>query len=308
MMQADHLPNRPGPIRTWVLAARIPTLPAAVVPVLVGSATAWALGAFRLGPFVAALAAALLIQIGTNLANDYFDFRKGADTADRLGPVRITQSGLVRAETVRTATILTFGLAVLIGVYLVAVGGLPILVVGVLSIAAGVLYTGGPWPLAYHGLGDLTVFVFFGLVAVIGTTYLYTGSVGLPAAINALPVAALVTAILVVNNLRDIATDRVAGKWTLAVRLGPRGTRIEYLLLLGAAYLVPPLAWLLLGSPRWFWLPWLTLPLAVRLVRVVFSQEGRPLNAALAGTGRLHLFFGVLWALAIALSAPALPW
>src|SRR5204863_2225354 len=127
------------------------------------------------------------------------------------------------------------------------------------------------------------------------------GQVSLPAVVYALPVAALVTAILVVNNLRDIATDRMAGKRTLAVRLGPRGTRVEYLLLLGAAYLVPLLAWLLLGTPRGFWLPWLTLPLAVRLVRTVWSQEGRPLNAALAGTGRLHLACGVLWAAGIVL-------
>jgi 1,4-dihydroxy-2-naphthoate octaprenyltransferase len=299
MMQADHFPSRPGALRTWILAARVPTLPAAVVPVLVGTAAAWADGYFRAGPFVAALVAALLIQIGTNLANDYFDFRKGADTAERLGPIRITQSALVPPETVRTATIVTFGAAALIGGYLTVVGGLPILVIGVLSIAAGVLYTGGPWPLAYHGLGDLTVFVFFGLVAVVGTAYLLAGSVGPATLVYALPVAALVTAILVVNNLRDIATDRVARKYTLAVRLGPRGTRIEYLLLVAMAYLVPLLAWLSLGAPRGFWLPWLTLPLAVKLVRVVWSREGRPLNAALAGTGRLHLAFGVLWALGI---------
>src|SRR5215213_1401181 len=184
-MQADQMPSRPGPIRTWVLAARVPTLPAAVVPVLVGTAAAWADGFFQAGPFIAALAAALLIQIGTNLANDYFDFRKGADTADRLGPVRVTQSGLVPPETVRSAAMLTFGLAVLLGGYLTLVGGLPILVIGVLSIAAGVLYTGGPWPLAYHGLGDLTVFLFFGLVAVIGTVYHQAGSVGLHALVYA---------------------------------------------------------------------------------------------------------------------------
>lgn len=301
MMQADHLPSRPGALRTWILATRVPTLPAAVVPVLVGSATAWAAGVFQLLPFVAALAAALLIQIGTNLANDYFDFRKGADTADRLGPVRITQSGLMPAETVRRAGIITFGLAALMGVYLTVVGGLPILVIGLLSIAAGVLYTGGPWPLGYHGLGDLTVFVFFGLIAVIGTAYLHTGTVTGSALVNALPVAALVTAILVVNNLRDIGTDRVAGKRTLAVILGERGTRAEYLLLLAVAYLVPLAAWMALGSPRAFWLPWLTLPLAWRLVRTVFTQDGRPLNAALAGTGRLHLAFGILWAVGIML-------
>jgi 1,4-dihydroxy-2-naphthoate octaprenyltransferase len=302
MMQADHLPSRPGSLQTWILAARVPTLPAAIVPVLVGTATAWAAGAFLAGPFVAALLAALLIQIGTNLANDYFDFRKGADTAERLGPIRITQSGLVPPETVRTATMLVFGLAALIGVYLTIVGGLPILIIGLFSIAAGVLYTGGPWPLAYHSLGDVTVFLFFGLVAVVGTTYLHTGAFSQQAIIYALPVAALVTAILVVNNLRDIATDRAARKHTLAVRLGARATRVEYIVLLAVAYAVPLVAWLTSGAPRFFWLPWLTLPLAVHLIRVVLREEGRPLNAALAGTGRLHLLFGILWAIGIVVS------
>ena len=301
MMQADHLPVRPGLIQTWVLAARVPTLPAAVVPVLVGTAVAWSTGHFRLGPFVAALVASLLIQIGTNLANDYFDFRKGADTPDRLGPVRITQSGLMPPETVRTATIVVFGLAALLGVYLTIVGGLPILVIGLLSIAAGVLYTGGPWPLAYNSLGDITVFIFFGLVAVLGTTFLHVGTVDTAAVVYALPVAALVTAILVVNNLRDIATDRLVGKNTLAVRLGAAGTRIEYLLLLILAYLVPLLVWGVFGRSFWLMLPWLTLPLAVILLRTVFTQEGRPLNRALAGTGRLHLLFGLLWAVGIVL-------
>ena len=205
------------------------------------------------------------------------------------------------AETVRRAAIVTFGLAALTGVYLTAVGGLPILVVGLLSIAAGVLYTGGPWPLGYHGLGDLTVFVFFGSVAVVGTAFLHAGTVTTLAAVSSLPVAALVTAILVVNNLRDVGTDRVAGKRTLAVILGERGTRIEYLLLLAVAYLAPLVAWTAIGAPRAFWLPWLTLPLAWHLARVVCTQQGRPLNAALAGTGRLHLAFGVLWAAGIVL-------
>lgn len=301
MMQADHLPVRPGPIQTWVLAARVPTLPAAVVPVLVGTAAAWAEGYFRAGPFVAALVASLLIQIGTNLANDYFDFCKGADTPDRLGPVRITQSGLMPPETVRNATILVFGLAALLGVYLTIAGGLPILVIGLLSIAAGVLYTGGPWPLAYNSLGDVTVFIFFGLVAVLGTVFLHVGAVSTMAVVYALPVAALVTAILVVNNLRDIATDRVVGKNTLAVRLGAGGTRIEYLLLLLMAYLVPVVAWRLFGGSVWLLLPWLTAPLAALLLRTVFTQEGRPLNRALAGTGRLHMLFGLLWAVGIVL-------
>lgn len=300
-MQADFIADRPGPLRIWLLAARVPTLPAAVVPVLVGSATAWAAGSFKPGVFVAALVASILIQIGTNLANDYFDFRKGADTPGRLGPVRVTQSGLVPPETVRAATMLTFGLAALIGVYLVIEGGLPILLIGLLSIAAGVLYTGGPWPLAYHGLGDVTVFIFFGLIAVVGTTYLHTGTLLPTAVVNALPVAALVTAILVVNNLRDVATDRQTGKRTLAVRLGRRATRLEYLLLLIVAYTVPLISWVALGAPQYFWAPLLTLPIAVPLVRLVLTAEGRPLNRALAGTGRLHLLFGIALAAGIAL-------
>src|SRR5215212_8001462 len=166
-MATNVSPARSGALRVWMMAARPPTLPAAVVPVLVGTAAVFSLG-FRLLPFIAALLTAVLIQIGTNFANDYFDFHKGADTAERLGPVRVTQSGLIAPGTVRNAMILVFGLAALVGLYLVFIGGWPILVIGLLSIAAGVLYTGGPYPLAYHGLGDLFVFIFFGLVAVCG--------------------------------------------------------------------------------------------------------------------------------------------
>jgi 1,4-dihydroxy-2-naphthoate octaprenyltransferase len=284
-----------------MLAARPATLPAAVVPVLVGSAIAFAGGSFRPLPFVAALAAAVLIQIGTNFANDYFDFHKGADTAARIGPVRVTQSGLIAVATVRLGMIATFGLAALIGLYLVAVGGWPILLIGLLSITAGVLYTGGPWPLGYHGLGDLFVFIFFGLIAVAGTTYLHSGSVPTAALINALPVAMLVTAILVVNNLRDIDTDRVAGKHTLAVLLGRRATRAEYVLLVAGAYLLPPLSWLLGTAAIGAWLPWLTLPLAVPLVRAMLREDGPALNGVLKGTGQLHLLFGVLFAVGLLL-------
>lgn len=286
---------QPGRLRAWLLAARVPTLSAAVVPVLAGTAAALAEGYFRPLPFLAALAAAVLIQVGTNFANDYFDFLKGADTAERLGPVRVTQSGLLSPEAVRNATILTFTLAALIGLYLVAVGGWPILIIGLLSIAAGVLYTGGPWPLGYHGLGDLFVFVFFGVIAVTGTYYLHTGTVTLGALGSSVPVGCLVTAILVVNNLRDINTDRAAGKRTLAVRIGARATRMQYLLLLAVAYLAPLARWAL-GSSLWAFLPWLTLPLAVPLAQRVLTAEGRALNPALKATARLHLFYGVLFA------------
>jgi 1,4-dihydroxy-2-naphthoate polyprenyltransferase len=294
-MTTNAPPAHPGLLRAWLMAARPPTLPAAVVPVLVGTAAAARI-AFRPLPFLAALAAATLIQIGTNFANDYFDFRKGADTAERLGPMRVTQSGLIAPESVRTAMIVVFGLAALIGLYLVFAGGWPILIVGLLSIAAGVLYTGGPYPLAYHGLGDLFVFVFFGLVAVCGTAYLHIGAVPGAAWFAALPVALIVTAILVVNNLRDIDTDRAANKRTLAVLIGRGATRAEYLALVGAAYLLLPLGPLLGLTSAWALLPLLTLPLALPLVRTVLDEQGRPLNRALAGTGRLHLLFGILFA------------
>jgi 1,4-dihydroxy-2-naphthoate octaprenyltransferase len=271
------------------------------VPVLVGTAAVARLQ-FRPLPFVAALLAAVLIQIGTNFANDYFDFRKGADTAERLGPVRVTQSGLISPARVRAAMLLVFGLAALVGLYLVFVGGWPILLIGLLSIAAGVLYTGGPYPLAYHGLGDVFVLIFFGLVAVCGTAYLHTATVPGVAAFAALPVALIVTAIIVVNNLRDIETDRLARKHTLAVLLGRDATRIEYLVLIVGAYFVLPLGPLLGLTSAWALLPWLTLPLTIPLFRTVYAEEGRALNRALAGTGRLHLLFGILFAAGLLLA------
>ncbi len=300
-MASNVSPTHPGRLRAWLMAARPPTLPAAIVPVLVGSAVAAAAGYFRPLPFVAALLAALLIQVGTNLANDYFDHQKGADTAARLGPTRVTQSGLIAPADVRAAMIATFALAALIGLYLVVVGGWPILAIGLLSIAAGVLYTGGPWPLGYHGLGDLFVFIFFGLVAVAGTAYLHTGALSGAAIGASLPISMLVTAILVVNNLRDIDTDRSAGKHTLAVLIGRRATRAQYLLLIAGAFLALPLLWLAGATSAWCWLPWLTLPLAVPLIRAVLAHEGPPLNRALAGTARLHLLFGALFAVSLLL-------
>lgn len=286
--------------RAWLLAARPATLPAAVAPVLVGTAVAIRASHLRALPFLAALIAAVLIQVGTNFANDLFDFHKGADTAARLGPTRVTQSGLISSRHVAWAMALTFGAAVLVGLYLVAVGGLPILLIGLASIASGLLYTGGPWPLGYHGLGDLFVFVFFGLVAVTGTYYVQAGSVSGAALVAAIPVGLLVTAILIVNNVRDIETDRVAGKRTLAVRLGRQATRVQYALFVTAAYVVPPLMFLAHAASWAFWLPWLTAPIAVRLIRTVATREDGPaLNGALKGTGRLHMLFGLLFALSL---------
>ena len=288
-----------GP-RIWLLAARPATLPAAIVPVLVGSA-ATRHGAHILHEqtLVATLLAALLIQIGTNFANDVFDFRRGADTADRLGPLRVTQGGLVSARQVLVATYITFGLALLVGLYLVRIGGWPILVVGVLCLLAGLGYTGGPWPFGYHGLGDLVCFIFFGVLAVLGSAYLQDSTITPLVMWASIPVGCLVTAILIVNNLRDIDTDRRVGKMTLAVRLGRRGTRMEYAVFVAVAYGVVVGLGLAGMVGAWWWLPLLSLPLAVWLVRFITRTEGRPLNSALKRTGQLHLLFGLLFAAAL---------
>src|SRR5438270_4807093 len=232
-------PASPGWLRVWILAARPRTLTAAIVPVVIGTAVAASYGAMRPLPALAALFAAICIQIGTNFANDYHDFQRGADTHERVGPRRVTQSGLVPPRTVRAAAIGTFGVAFLVGIYLAFVGGWPILVTGLLSIARGWASTGGPWPFGYHGLGDLFVFVFFGLVATVGTTYVQMHAVPAAAWISAVPVGALATAILAVNNLRDIATDARAGKRTLPVRVGASATRAEYVFLLVLAFAAP---------------------------------------------------------------------
>lgn len=300
----DPARRSPPVWRAWVAAARPPTLPAAVVPVLVGTAAAFGPGAsgLRIGPFVAAMLASLLIQIGTNYANDAFDFWKSADTEERLGPRRLIQGGLATPGQVFIAACACFGLAAVIGLYLIAIAGWPILVIGVFSILSAVAYTGGPFPLAYHGLGDVFVFVFFGPVAVLGSAYLQRLTVPPEAVIASLPVGLLVTNILVVNNLRDIETDRAAGKRTLAVRIGRAGTRLQYILSVAVAFLAP-LVYGLVRLDFWLWLPLLTLPFAVRLVRtVVASTDGPVLNVALKGTGQLHLLFGILLAIGFWLS------
>jgi 1,4-dihydroxy-2-naphthoate octaprenyltransferase len=226
-------------LRAWILAARPRTLTAAAAPVLVGTGLAAHHGVMAVGPAAAALVGALLIQIGTNLANDYYDFVRGGDTAERVGPVRVTQAGLIPPATVKRAMVLVLAAALVPGAYLVWVGGWPILAIGLASLACAVLYTGGPFPLAYHGLGDVFVFVFFGLVAVGGTYWVQARAWPSDALLAGAALGALSTAILAVNNLRDIETDARAGKRTLAVRIGRGGTRIEYALLLSIAALVP---------------------------------------------------------------------
>jgi 1,4-dihydroxy-2-naphthoate octaprenyltransferase len=291
------------------MAARVRTLPAAVAPVLVGTAVAVTEGSLRVGAFVAALLGALLIQVGTNLSNDYSDARRGADTEDRLGPVRVTAGGLVPPRTVLLWTYVAFALAVLAGSYLIATAGWELLAIGVLSILAGVLYTGGPRPYGYEGLGEVFVFLFFGVAAVAGSAFAQLSRWPWEAFALAVPVGLLATAILVVNNVRDLDTDRRAGKRTLAVRLGRAGARRLYAVcVLGAlAALVPaagaevvdegsaaPLLWLL---------PLALAPLALRLVRTVREHaDGPTLNLALARTALLQLGVCVLLALGVALA------
>jgi 1,4-dihydroxy-2-naphthoate octaprenyltransferase len=286
-------------LKTWLMAARPKTLTAALVPVMVGTALAYGLGVGRWLPALAALVGAMFIQIGTNLTNDYYDFKKGADTEERLGPKRVTQSGLIAPGTVLASALACFGLAVLTGIYLVVVGGWPIVAIGVASVLAGYAYTGGPFPLAYHGLGDVFVFIFFGLVAVPGTFYVQALTVGPAAWWAAIPVGAIGTALLVVNNLRDASTDVKAGKRTLIVRLGTTAGKVEYVVLLAAAYVTPLAMWGLgLASP-WVLLALLSAPVAVPPLKLVLGAQGAALNPALGGTAKLQLVFGLLFSVGL---------
>jgi len=288
--------------KAWVLATRPKTLPAAVAPVVVGAAAALGDRVFSPLPALAALAGALLLQIGVNLANDYFDFGRGIDQPDRKGPLRVTQAGLIAPGQVRGGMAVAFALAALVGLYLVARGGMPILVVGIASILSALAYSGGPWPLASLGVADLFVFVFFGPVAVCGTYFVQAGSLSGAAAAASIGPGLLITAILVVNNLRDIETDARAGKRTLAVRLGPRGALAEYLLLLAAPYLIPPAFFAAGVRGPLILLPLLSLPLAVPLVKTLAArrEDGPAMNAALAGTARLSLVYALLLAIGLA--------
>ncbi len=295
------LSTPPSRIAAWVHACRIPTLSAAIVPVLVGTVLAWRHEHFEPVTAFATLVGAVAIQIGTNLANDLYDFRKGADSPARIGPPRVLPRGWLTPDDVRTGMVVAFGLATSAGAYLVAVAGWPILVVGLGSIAAGVLYTAGPFALAYMGLGDVFVFLFFGVVAVLGTYYAQARLLDPEAWIAAIPVGTLATAILVVNNLRDIDTDRAAGKLTLAARVGRRATRVEFATLLAAAFIVPIALWAQGLRSAWVLLPLGATSLAARTLQTVFEREDGPgLNRALIDTAQLHMLFGLLFAAGLA--------
>ena len=302
--------------RAWLMAARPQTLPAGAAPVVVGAGVAYGAGAFRALPALAALVGALLLQVGTNFANDYYDAVNGTDTDEREGFTRVTAGGLIPASAVKRAMYLTYAVAVALGTYLVYVGGLPIVVVGLTSVAAGVLYTGGPYPYGYRGLGDLFVFVYFGLVAVTGTYYVQAaaveygsvlldtplsvlppdGTLALAAVVASLPAAGLSTCILVVNNVRDRETDAATGKRTLAVMLGYGFSRGEFLALVGMAYVVP-VVFAATGYSPLTLLPLLTLPVAASLTRTVLTEtSGEALNPALETTGKLLFAHSALFA------------
>ena len=289
-------------LRTWLLAVRPATLPAAASGVVVGLGAALAVGAaFRPDTALGCLAVAILFQVLANLANDLSDFRRGADTPDRAGPTRVASAGLVTPRQLELAIGLTIAAAGLVGAWLAWVGGPAIVALGILAIVAALAYTGGPWPYGYRALGEVFVFIFFGLVAVVGTAYLQALRFEGLFVVAAIPMGALITAILVVNNLRDIPTDAAAGKRTLAVVLGRRATAVEYGLLLAVAFAVP-VALLIAGQGIAQLLPLCSAPLAAPLLRTVRSfAEPRQLNAVLAGTARLALVFGALFAVALAL-------
>ncbi len=294
--------------RVWLMASRPATLPAALGPVLVGLGVGVAQGAFELGVATACLAVALLLQVAANLSNDLFDHRSGADSTDRLGPPRAAASGLLTERQLAIGTGIALVLAACCGLVLVAVGGPVLLALGALALVAAVAYTGGPFPYGYRGLGEVAVFLFFGIVAVAGTAYLQTGAWTALGFAAAIPVGLLVTAILVVNNLRDIEADTRADKRTLAVMFGARFAQREYLAMLLVAYAVPVVL-LVVGAVSYpVLLPLLSLPMAVPLVRTVFATgDPRRLNPVLKGTARLQLVFAALFSLGLALHRVVAP-
>jgi 1,4-dihydroxy-2-naphthoate octaprenyltransferase len=286
----------PSKLQIWLLASRPKTLPAAAAPVIVGAAMAYAAGSSH--PLVAlgCLLAALLLQIGSNLANDVFDYEKGADEGERLGPTRVTQAGLLSPKEVKRGMLVVFGMSAALGLYLIFIGGVPILILGVAAILSAVAYTGGPYPLGYHGLGDLFVFVFFGLAAVAGTYYLQTGTVTAPVWWLSAAMGLLITAILVVNNLRDLENDRRAGKYTLPARFGARFAQWEYTICILGAYAIVTGLILTGALTPWTALVFLTFPLAVKLLSAIRRDTGRALNKTLAGTGQLALWYALAFA------------
>lgn len=291
----------PPKFQSWLLASRPKTLLASVVPVIVGSALAIGESKFVLLYSVIALLCSTLIQTGTNFVNDLYDFLSGADNEDRKGPTRVLASGYISVKEMKIGSVLVFLLAFLLGLYLVYVGGKVVLLIGVLSIIAGIAYTAGPFPLAYNGLGDVFVFLFFGIVGTAGTYYVQTQNFSLLSLLASIPVGALITNILVVNNYRDIEEDRAANKHTLAVLLGKNFTRFQYIFLLVISFLIPLFLFLEFSFSYWVFLPYLTLPIAFNLVKMLFTLKGLELNKTLEISAKLSAIFGILFSIGLVL-------
>ncbi|MCK5674127.1 MAG: 1,4-dihydroxy-2-naphthoate polyprenyltransferase [Spirochaetales bacterium] len=289
-------------IKGWVTAARPKTLPAAIGPILPGAALAWANSSFKLLPVIAALSAALLLQIAVNIANDYFDYIHGIDTPDRVGPVRAAAGGLLSLKSMRTGMVLITLLILTIGVYLIYIAGIPILLIGIASVISVYLYSAGPFPLSTNALGDLFVFIFFGPAAVCGTYYVQTLSLNIEIILYSVSVGLLITAIIVVNNYRDIETDTAGGKRTLAVILGEKLTRIEYYLLVILAYFIPLVLVFLNSTSPWVLLSLISAPLWIPLFRDIKGRaKGQALNKTLTATAKAGLLFSILLSLGIVL-------
>lgn len=289
-------------IQAWILASRPKTLTAAIAPVIAGSAVAFSVGGFRLVPALAALFAAIMIQIATNFYNDVVDFERGTDTSERLGPIRVTQAGLLQPSQVRMGVTMTLGVAGIAGIYLYFEAGWPVLLLGLASIMAGIAYTGGPIPLARIGLGDLFTMVFFGFVAVVGTVYVQALSVPISTWLVGLALGSTITALLVVNNIRDIATDKKAGRRTIPVVWGKRAGLLEYILMLIVAYIAPILMTAFGISSPLVNLCLLSLPMAFWLVSFIAKTEGKQLNLALERTGQLVLIHSLLLSIGLLIS------
>ena len=283
----------------WITTSRPKTLTAAISPVLLGSALAYYDGFFNLITFLFILIAACLIQIGTNYSNDLFDYLRGTDDDNRLGPNRAMQTGMLSKSEIQKAIIIIFILAIFFGFYLALLGGWIIVLIGLLSIFFGIIYTGGPYPLAYNGLGDVFVFIFFGLVAVPGTYYLHTGVFTFETIILGSALGCLSTSILVVNNLRDIDNDKKYNKNTLAVYIGKKFTRIEYLLLIVIAYLIPIYISYTFGNKSSVYIVYFTLPIAIRLIIDIFYKNDSALNTTLEGTAKLLLLYTLLFSFGV---------
>lgn len=286
---------------SWILASRPKTLLAAFVPVIIGSAIAYHDGMFKPISSVIALICAILIQVGTNFTNDLFDYLSGKDTHIRLGPTRVLASGLITVNEMKLGIFLTFLITFLIGLYLVFTAGWIVLLIGILSIIAGIGYTAGPYPLAYNGLGDIFVFVFFGIIGTVGTYYVQTLEVTAFVFWASIPVGSLITNILVINNYRDIDEDKSNGKNTLAVKLGERFTQMQYIVFMVLSYAVLIIVYITFKQTIWVFLPLLTLPLSLRLIKMIFTLKGKDLNKTLELTAKLSAIYGILFALGIIL-------